>query len=440
MSNTITYDTFLSKSCNLSLSNESRRRNWTLSQLIGICNQLNLGASGSNKQLCAKIFKYFFIKIKENPELASPQSYNVILSQGNINDSILSGILTGIFGLPRFIPNTFYYNEVKAITDILDSQSIQQLSQTTLIKFAMLIMCIKLQVLRIPDELAIETVTNQLPPRISSLSTEHQHRVSPSTPSTPSTPMPMSMPMPMPMSIPANRQGMYTQHRPRVSSLNTSRQAMYIPSEILEEDSMDFSDTNSDSESISDNIEGCVNESVISLEPFDIKSNDIFTMYYLNNSNKFANGTCVSKSEMKHYIESEEDDSPSLFTTIWKGGDKTGIGGKPTCKFIVKMPPNNIWITLGSFDKMMNLNEKNWYLLPLYSNKRRRIGFQYGVGRNHGQIPGSIIYKAFTKQEIKNNVKVIETIYDYPLYLADLTLSQLDNSTNIIRSIKNQFL
>lgn len=397
MPHVITYDTFLSKSCNTSNQYRERNNNWTRDELIKFCNELNIGDFSSSrlselskKQLCAKIFKYFFIKMKGNPELTSPESYNVIISQSNILDATLIGIST----LPNFIPNTFYYNEVKAITDILD---VQYLIQADLIKYAMLIICIKTQVSKIPNELDIQSA----------------HVES----SYPSTPRPVSI-------------------QPRVSSL--SRQ-MPVPSEISEEDSMDFSDTNSDSESISDDMQGCVNESVISLEPFDINSNDIFTMYYLNNSNKFANGTCVSKSEMKNYIESEEDESPSLFTTIWKGGDKTGIGGKPTCKFIVKMPPNNIWITLGSFDKMMNSNEKSWYLLPLYSNKRRRIGFQYGVGRNHGQTPGSIIYKCFTKQEIKNNIKVIETIYDYPLYLRDLTLSQID-STNIIRSIKNQFL
>lgn len=209
---------------------------------------------------------------------------------------------------------------------------------------------------------------------------------------------------------------------------------------LSEEDFVDFSDITSDSESVSDDIQSCSNESVISLEPFDIHSEDVFTIYYLNNSNKFANGTCVSKSEMKDYVKSEEIDSPSLFTTIWKGGDNSGLGGKPTCKFIVKMPPNNVWVTLGSFDKMMNLNEKSWYLLPLYSNKRRRIGYQYGVSRNHGQIPGSKIYKAFTKQEIKTNVKVKETDEDYPLYLKDLTLDDLGKSMNIIKSIKNHFL
>ena len=53
---------------------------------------------------------------------------------------------------------------------------------------------------------------------------------------------------------------------------------------------------------------------------------------------------------------------------------------------------------------MMNSSDiKNWYLLPLYGNKRRRIGLQFGSSKNHGQIPGSKIYKAFTKEEINKN-------------------------------------
>lgn len=65
------------------------------------------------------------------------------------------------------------------------------------------------------------------------------------------------------------------------------------PDAISEEDSTDFTDFTSDSESISDDIKSCSNESVISLELFDINSDDVFTMYYLNNSNKFTKGICV---------------------------------------------------------------------------------------------------------------------------------------------------
>ena len=222
---------------------------------------------------------------------------------------------------------------------------------------------------------------------------------------------------------------------------NNNNNFINYESNISEEDSDDFTNViTSDSDSITDDISSCPNNDLITLEPYDMNLNDVFTIYYLNNMKKFSTGSCISKSQMKDYIKSEDDEFPSLLSTIWKGGDITGVGGKPTCKFIIKMPPNNIYITLGSFDKMMNSSEKKWYLLPLYSNKRRRIGYKYGISANHGQIPGSYIYKSFTKEEIMSNIVVKETDYDFPLYVKDLTLSELDSGKMIIKSIKDHFI
>ena len=53
--------------------------------------------------------------------------------------------------------------------------------------------------------------------------------------------------------------------------------------------------------------------------------------------------------------------------------------------------------------------ETNWYALPLYGGKRRRIGNiseLYAQSMNHGQIPGYIVYKLFTKDEIEQGVIV----------------------------------
>ena len=259
--------------------------------------------------------------------------------------------------------------------------------------------------------------------------------------------------------LPFNRRNTQSQNIPLSTrrSRRLSTQAQNIPPSILEdhnnnnfinsesniseEDSDDFTNViTSDSDSLTDDISSCPNNDIITLEPYDINLSDVFTIYYLNSMKKFSTGSCISKSQMKDYIKSEDDEFPSLLSTIWKGGDKTGVGGKPTCKFIIKMPPNNIWITLGSFDKMMNSSEKKWYLLPLYSNKRRRIGYKYGISANHGQIPGSYIYKSFTKEEIMDNIVVKETDYDFPLYVKDLTLSELDSGKMIIKSIKDHFI
>ena len=217
----------------------------------------------------------------------------------------------------------------------------------------------------------------------------------------------------------------------------------FLAERVNEEDSNNFSDIKSDADSILNENLSCTNVDVITMENYKTDSNDVFTIYYLNNQNQFTSNSCVSKSEMREYLKAEINTDPSLLTTIWKGGDETGVGGKPTLKFIIKLPPNNVWVTLGSFDKMMNSSIKNWYLLPLYGDKRRRIGYKYGMSANHGQIPGSKIYKAFTKEEILSGVICKESISDYPLYFTDFTIEKLSNGIDgsiVIETIKNHFL
>ena len=212
---------------------------------------------------------------------------------------------------------------------------------------------------------------------------------------------------------------------------------------VVEEYSSDFVSIQSSTESISNKEIKCTNVDLINMENYDTNSEDVFTIFYLNNLNKFSSNSCVSKNEMKEYLKAEKEDDPSLLTTLWKGGDKSGLGGKPTLKFIIKLPPNNVWITLGSFDRIMNSSIKKWYLLPLFGDKRRRIGYKYGASANHGQIPGSKIYKVFTKEEIISGIICKESDSDYPLYFKDFTIQDLSDGINsdvIIKTIKNHFL
>ena len=60
-------------------------------------------------------------------------------------------------------------------------------------------------------------------------------------------------------------------------------------SETSEEDSDDFTNViTSDSESLTDDIQSCPNNDVITLEPYDINSSDVFTIYYLNSMKNIA--------------------------------------------------------------------------------------------------------------------------------------------------------
>jgi hypothetical protein len=104
-----------------------------------------------------------------------------------------------------------------------------------------------------------------------------------------------------------------------------------------------------------------------------------------------------------------------------KDGDTMGYGGRPTGKLVIKLP-NLTYITVGSLKRLMKNPQVNqWYAVPLYNGKLRRVGNVmgiFGVSMNHGQLPGFKIYKLFTKEEILNEVEVNETKDDYPLEIA----------------------
>lgn len=218
-------------------------------------------------------------------------------------------------------------------------------------------------------------------------------------------------------------------------------------STISEEDTNDFSSVTSNESDI-ENIKQftsnqCKNEDLIMGEPYTVDTNDnVFIMYVQKpNSNKFNDtGICVSKTEIKEYLKSDlTEDNPTVLMTLWTGKDLDNSGnyGKPSGRIIVKMPPFNTFVTLGSLEQMLkNDYNKEWFLYPLYNGKRRRIGNlegSYGSGQNHGQIPGSIIYKAYNKKQILKGIEIKEEYSDYPLFIYDnfRPLQQILNNDNI---------
>lgn len=178
-------------------------------------------------------------------------------------------------------------------------------------------------------------------------------------------------------------------------------------------------------------------------EPYTVDTNDdVFIMYIQKpNSNNFNDtGICVSKTEIKEYLKSDlTEDNPKVLMTLWTGKDLDNSGhyGKPSGRIIVKMPPFNTFVTLGSLEQMIkNDYNKEWFLYPLYNGKRRRIGNlqgSYGSSQNHGQIPGSVIYKAYNKKQILKGVEIKEEYNDYPLFIYDnfRPLQQILNNDNL---------
>jgi len=239
------------------------------------------------------------------------------------------------------------------------------------------------------------------------------------------------------------------------TSLNTqSDDSSYVP-KIPEEDTSDYTSITSDTDSITQesdtdsitqesdtsNLSSCINNDYIMNEPYTKEDNPI-QIYTLNSQGKFKKSSCITKDELSMHLSTGKGTKipevlQAIYTTPSCGNSMcTGIhesldgkGTNATGKLIVKIPPNNIWVTLGSIERVMKSGINEWYALPLYGGKRRRIGNldeMFAASRNHGQVPGFHIYKLFTKQEIKDNVKVKETSTDYPIFLFNNTKKLYD--------------
>lgn len=169
--------------------------------------------------------------------------------------------------------------------------------------------------------------------------------------------------------------------------------------------------------------ETCSNDSPITLVPYDKDDyNDIFTIKVPNAQGKFKKGTCLTKGEFANSLLSDRskerpDYIMSIYTTPKQEEDYlTGMTGKPTLRMFVRVISNQMYITLGSAKRIFEESSKTWYALPLFGGKRRRIGNilgTYGASMNHGQVPGFVVYKLFTREEIINGAQGVDTLEDY---------------------------
>jgi len=190
-----------------------------------------------------------------------------------------------------------------------------------------------------------------------------------------------------------------------------------------EEDSDNSESTRSDSESlpISTSTADCSNDNIITLEPYT-REEDPIKIYTLNSkTGKFSKSICITEDELESHLRAGLDTKyPDMLMTIYTtppDRNASGHGGNATGKFVVKLPPFNMFFTLGSVARIIKSRTRTWYALPLYGGKRRRIGNldeSFASSSHHGQIPGFVIYKVFTREEIESNVDVKETADDYP--------------------------
>ena len=125
-------------------------------------------------------------------------------------------------------------------------------------------------------------------------------------------------------------------------------------------------------------------------------------------------------------LKSDLNNTPSNIMSIYttpKDLNNTGLGGKPTGRIVVRLPQNQIYVTLGSVYRILNESVKIWYALLLFQGRIGNLAGTYGVSLNHGQVPGFYIYKLFTEQDLKNKPYVDETFSDYPGIFEELSLN-----------------
>lgn len=167
------------------------------------------------------------------------------------------------------------------------------------------------------------------------------------------------------------------------------------------------------------NKEECVNLDYITLEPYEFIPNETIVVKTLNSKNKFDKGECFDKNILKQSIEFalqslKKEESPSDFMCVWtnQNTDENGYGNKPTLQLLYKLP-SGLFITISSFLKLLKSHPTKWYAVPIYKKRIGNLLGVFGSSMIHGQLPGYNIYKLYTKEEIKQNLKISEPVDEY---------------------------
>lgn len=185
--------------------------------------------------------------------------------------------------------------------------------------------------------------------------------------------------------------------------------------------SLDSDQSLTDSDWISKN---CDNESPVTLSKYT-PDDRVIKLYVRRSGSTFSPSTCVSRAELEETIVADgkmesEGDVPSYIQCIYTPTDNTvGYGSKPTFRLVVRIIGPNIFVTIGSFKRLLESREIDWYAVDLFGGKKRRIGNlfgSFGASLNHGQVPGFRVYKLFTRKEIEQGVTAVETLDDYILF------------------------
>ena len=191
--------------------------------------------------------------------------------------------------------------------------------------------------------------------------------------------------------------------------------------------------------------EECTNLDYITLEPYEYIPNETIVVKTLNSKNKFEKGECLSKEILKQSVDFaiesfKNHEPPSDFMCLWndKNKDPSGYGNSPTYQLVYKLP-SGLFITYSSFLKILFKPSAKWYAIPLYKKRVGNLIGIFGVSMLHGQLPKNNVYKLYTKEEIKQNEKISESIDEYSLNV-NLSGSPSKDSMKIIFGNSSTFL
>ena len=172
--------------------------------------------------------------------------------------------------------------------------------------------------------------------------------------------------------------------------------SIYVPLNFHEEDVI-FHDSYQSKPSFitqqnDSDLSSCINNDYIMNEPYT-QEDPPMQIYTLNSKYTFEKSSCLTYDELFSYIGTGKNTkAPEVLQTIYKCDFKCEDNGKhsyATGKLIVKIPPNNIYVTLGSIERMIKSHThiKHWYALPLYKRRIGNLDELFSSSRNHGQIP-----------------------------------------------------
>lgn len=197
------------------------------------------------------------------------------------------------------------------------------------------------------------------------------------------------------------------------------------------------------------NCTSCYN--YIDMENFKDTDNIVSIKIYDHIKGKLNKGLCINIDSIKDSIKTEiGNPNQTTFYSIYTKREgakdtKAGHGSYPDNRIVVKLQiPGIIYITLGSLYTLLKGYEmsEEFYAVPLFGGKRRRVGNLEGAfyqSSNHGQIPGYIIYKLYTKRELKEGITADIDRMDFlfPIYIARTMgeMLELFSDTPQIRTI-----